>query len=760
MNKEETNHGSLLPDFSSQAARRYRQWRGMKDVATRYLMALGGISVIIAIVLIAFYLLYVVIPMFKPATVEPVAAYPVPGDTRAATLLYALEEQREIGLRVTAAGRVIFFNTATGAIRKTIDLALPAGVSITAAATGDPTQRMVGLGLSDGRVLFFQHDYAVSYPNDVRLITPGILFPFGRAPLPVIADRTAVRHLAVQYDDEQATIAAHDGQGGITLLALTKESALFGDEFELIREQGRIMLDTAAVSALRIDVEQRELYIAASPGHVYFYDIADKPRPERVQKIAALDEGAEITAIEFLAGGISLLVGDSSGQIAQWFPVRDDDNNYTLERIRAFNRQQAPITAIAPEHTRKGFAALDASGRLGLYHTTAHRNVWLGDLAEAAPGRITLAPRANAALIETGGDTLHFWHLQNEHPEISFKSIWGKVWYESRQGPEYIWQSSSASSDFEPKFSLTPLAFGTFKAAFYAMLFATPLAIMGAIYTAYFMAPGMRQVVKPTIEIMEALPTVILGFLAGLWLAPFVELHLPGMFIMLLLVPVSIVLAAAGWAGLPAAIKYKVPAGWEAALLIPVVILAVVVSIRISQPVEQLLFAGNMPLWLSQEMGIDYDQRNSLVVGLAMGFAVIPTIFSISEDAVYSVPKHLTTGSLALGATTWQTMMRVILLTASPGIFSAVMIGLGRAVGETMIVVMATGNTAIMDMNIFEGFRAMSANIAVEMPETEVNSTHYRILFLGALVLFMITFFFNTIAEIVRQRLRKKYSSL
>ena len=190
------------------------------------------------------------------------------------------------------------------------------------------------------------------------------------------------------------------------------------------------------------------------------------------------------------------------------------------------------------------------------------------------------------------------------------------------------------------------------------------------------------------------------------------------------------------------------------------VILAVVVSIRISQPVEQLLFAGNMPLWLSQEMGIDYDQRNSLVVGLAMGFAVIPTIFSISEDAVYSVPKHLTTGSLALGATTWQTMLRVILLTASPGIFSAVMIGLGRAVGETMIVVMATGNTAIMDMNIFEGFRAMSANIAVEMPETEVNSTHYRILFLGALVLFMITFFFNTIAEVVRQRLRKKYSSL
>ena len=109
-----------------------------------------------------------------------------------------------------------------------------------------------------------------------------------------------------------------------------------------------------------------------------------------------------------------------------------------------------------------------------------------------------------------------FGRLDSEHPEASMKSIWGKVWYESYPEPDYIWQSSSASSDFEPKFSLTPLTFGTFKAAFYAMLFAMPLAICGAIFTAYFMAPKMRGVVKPSIEIMAALPTVILGFLAGL----------------------------------------------------------------------------------------------------------------------------------------------------------------------------------------------------------------------------------------------------
>jgi phosphate transport system permease protein len=127
---------------------------------------------------------------------------------------------------------------------------------------------------------------------------------------------------------------------------------------------------------------------------------------------------------------------------------------------------------------------------------------------------------------------------------------------------------------------------------------------------------------------------------------------------------------------------------------------------------------------------------------------------------VFGVPKSLSDGSLALGATPWQTLVHVVLPTASPGIFSALMIGLGRAVGETMIVLMATGNTPIMDWNLFEGMRTLAANIAVEMPESEVNSSHFRILFLAALVLFLFTFVVNTVAELIRQRLREKYSSL
>jgi phosphate transport system permease protein len=143
-----------------------------------------------------------------------------------------------------------------------------------------------------------------------------------------------------------------------------------------------------------------------------------------------------------------------------------------------------------------------------------------------------------------------------------------------------------------------------------------------------------------------------------------------------------------------------------------------------------------------------------------MGFAVIPIIFAIAEDAFSNVPPNLVAGSLALGADRWQTVTRVVLPTASPGIFSAVMIGFGRAVGETMIVLMATGNTPIMDWNPFNGFRTLSANIAVEIPEAPHGGTLYRALFLAALLLFLMTFVVNTVAELVRQRLRERFSQL
>jgi phosphate transport system permease protein len=151
-----------------------------------------------------------------------------------------------------------------------------------------------------------------------------------------------------------------------------------------------------------------------------------------------------------------------------------------------------------------------------------------------------------------------------------------------------------------------------------------------------------------------------------------------------------------------------------------------------------------------------YIQRNAMIVGFAMGFAIIPIIYTIADDALGSVPDHLRSASLGAGATPLQTTVRIVIPTAMSGLFSAVMIGLGRAVGETMIVLMAAGNTPIMDWNIFNGFRTLSANLAVELPEADQGSTHFRVLFLTALALFAMTFVVNTVAEGVRQRFRRR----
>ena len=235
---------------------------------------------------------------------------------------------------------------------------------------------------------------------------------------------------------------------------------------------------------------------------------------------------------------------------------------------------------------------------------------------------------------------------------------------------------------------------------------------------------------------------------------------MPAFFLMLLVLP-ALTLAAGGlWSLLPRTVRNRMPTGTEVFLLAVAAALGIWLSIAFEPLFENLVFGGDFQTWLRETTGLPFDQRNAVVVGIAMGFAVIPIIFAISEDAFSNVPPNLVAGSLALGANRWQTVTRVVLPTASPGIFSAVMVGFGRAVGETMIVLMATGNTPIMDWNPFNGFRTLSANIAVEMPESEVDSTHYRVLFLAALVLFMFTFVFNTLAELVRQRLRGKYANL
>jgi phosphate transport system permease protein len=259
---------------------------------------------------------------------------------------------------------------------------------------------------------------------------------------------------------------------------------------------------------------------------------------------------------------------------------------------------------------------------------------------------------------------------------------------------------------------------------------------------------------------MAALPSVVIGFVAGLYLAPLIERVVVPVLLMFVLLPLFGTAGVLFWHRIPTRLARKLRPGTELALILPLMILGGWVALQLGPPVESALFGGDFRLWVTRALGVTYDQRNSLVVGLAMGFAVIPIIFTIADDAFTSVPSSLTAGSLALGASRWQTAMRVVLPTASPGVFSAVMVGFGRAVGETMIVLMATGNTPVMDWSIFNGMRTLSANIAVEIPEAPHGGTLYRVLFLAAALLFTMTFVVNTVAEVIRQRLRERYRAL
>ncbi|MCF6751581.1 ABC transporter permease subunit [Pseudomonas stutzeri] len=742
-------------DFNTPALQRKRRIRALKDHLARWYVTIGGLAVLGAITLIFFYLGQVVLPMFQGAELEAREVQRpawLAEDSQA--LLLAIEEQNQVAMRLNAEGQVRFFTLADGAPLANIALALPADSRIVSVGQDTPGTRRLVLGLSNGQALVIEHEYQITYPNNQKTITPRIVYPFGEQPLQLDGEGRAIEQAAVSLNGKTLLVAGATGTALHAQRIASSENLLTG---EVTLEQQRLDLPQLAepIRALQIDPRHMWLYAVSGKASADVFDLRRKQLNGRYKLVA---DGAEITAVSPLLGGISLMIGDSKGGIGQWFMVRGADGQAELRNVRNFTLADSPVSQILPEERRKGFLALDRAGTLGIFHSTAHRTLLKEQVADGA-ALAALSPRATRLLVESPQGLQRFV-VDNPHPEISWSSLWGKVWYESYAEPDYVWQSTSANTDFEPKLSLAPLAFGTLKAAFYAMLLAAPLAICAAFYTAYFMAPALRRKVKPVIELMEALPTVILGFFAGLFLAPFLENHLPGIFSLLLLMPLGILFAAWSWSRLPERVRLSVPEGWEALLLIPVVLLVSIGSLAISGHLENWLFGGDMRLWLSNDLGIPFDQRNALVVGLAMGFAVIPTIYSIAEDAVFSVPKSLTLGSLALGATPWQTLTRVVLLTASPGIFSALMIGMGRAVGETMIVLMATGNTPIMEANIFEGMRTLAANVAVEMPESEVGGTHYRVLFLAALVLLMFTFVMNTLAELIRQRLRGKYASL
>ena len=737
---------SSVRDKMAAAASRIKRLKRIDRLAVG-VITLGGIAIVVAVLGILVFIGAQAVPLFRNAEVTPVARHAVGTGISAGTPAFravGMDEYRKYLYTVEPDGHVAFHRFETGETVQRIPFPGLAGATVTATSRS-ASGSYLAAGTADGRVVLAQVRFTPQFDGQ-RLadLTLGVR---ERGSVTVDPSGRPVRQ--VSYDE-------HEGEQHVAALVGDREVAYWWADAEGAQQPVRMLAVAAPHTVTHVRIGRYGTVIAGTDrGSVYHWS---QP-PEMLLTDVSRVSDAPITALDWLLGGSTFLAGTAKGEVSAWFRApRDEDGTQAMMRVRDLEPHGAPVTNFGISTRERSFVSAAADGSVILRHPTSERTLATFSVG-STPQALVITPKADG-VVALGGGELQRFDLWNPHPEVSVKALFGKVWYEGYAHPDYVWQSTAATDDVEPKLSLVPLVFGTIKGTVYALLFAIPLAVLGALYTSQFVHPSIRAKVKPGVEIMAALPSVVIGFLAGLYLAAVVERHLVAVFLMFVLLPLLGTAGLVVWRALPAPWLRRVKVGTELLVIVPLLVVGVFLSVWIGPAVEGTVFGGDARTWISNTLGLTYDQRNSLVVGLAMGFAVIPIIFTISEDAFASVPSNLTAASLALGASRWQTATRVVLPTASPGVFSAIMVGFGRAVGETMIVLMATGNTPVMEWSIFNGIRTLSANIAVEIPEAPQGGTLYRVLFLSAALLFVLTFVVNTIAEIVRQRLRDRYKAI
>lgn len=729
-----------------------RRQRFLKDRLAGWVVGAGGFATIASVLAILVFIAAEVAPLWAPPGARAHAGVSAPADVE--ILAAASDEYREMLQLLGDDGRIRFVNLDGGALRASFVFPDLADEPIVAAIRPGGRHFVV---LTPTRIVAARVDVTTTHTTDEgRQLQPRVSAA-GVWPLP--ASLAAPQAFGASIPEGESLTAVVVDANGTPWVLATRATESFLGEVERSETVRALAHDRSPVRHIHVDARGTQAFLATDGGRLERWDLRDPAAPVRTDDVAAVQvDGATVSALEPLIGNQSLIVGDTSGAVGVWFSVRDADGVARLQRVHEFAAHGSAVTALAASPRHRGFVSADAGGEIRLHQATTAQTLVAMERGAAAH-LLVFAPKADGVVAIGGSPEIDHWSVDNPHPEISLRALFGKIWYEGYERPEYVWQSTGGTDAFEPKLSLVPLMIGTMKGTFYALLFAVPLAVLAALYTSQFSHPRVRAVVKPTVETMAALPSVVLGFLAGLWLAPLLETMVPALLAALFVIPGLIFVVAILWNTAPTALRGRMSPITEVAVLCGLILAGMQISSALNGPIENLLFGGDFRAWLHAS-GWRFDQRNNIVVGFAMGFAVIPIIFTISEDALSNVPQRLVSASLALGATPWQTALRVVVPTASPGIFSAVMIGFGRAVGETMIVLMATGNTPVLDWSIFTGMRTLSANIAVEIPEAPHGGTLYRVLFLAALLLFVVTFVVNTAAEIVRQRLRRRYQEL
>lgn len=857
---------STASSFTGRTRQRRTRW-GVRfsDAFSRALITVGGIGTVVSVMTVFLFLVYVVLPLLRPSSVG--APQTVAAVAEAPPAFFATDEYRVLGVRASPSGSFTVFRLDDGTV--VAQLAPFSNAPVTAARF-DPVRGTALFGFADGSARFLRCRFTTQFAEAGGV--PAGLADLREGEMRVHAGRawqrisdTQFRHQGFDIDMDPVLDAVHgspvrsidfaEGPDGLAYAMFHEDGS-----FEVVRTTRRKNIMTGAVAVrktvLPVPYKVRPaagppaflalaglgdaVSLAWSDGHLQRYDVRNASEIRLLEEVELLDDPSlRLTTLRFLLGRFTLLAGDSGGRVRAWFVVNTDGDATAPTRLVAaheFAGPAAPVSALASSSRIRMLAAGYGDGSVRLYHVTSGK--MLADLRIAQAGEpvqaAAFAPKDDG-FIAAGPSGYSSWSLDPRHPEATLRSLFTKVWYEGAAAPEHVWQSSSGTDDFEPKLGLMPLIFGTVKATLFSLLFGVPIALLGAVFTSEFVNPRWRARIKPTVELMASLPSVVLGFLAALVFAPIVSGMLPAVLAAFATVPATFLAGAYVWQLLP--YRWTLRNG---GFRLPLMLLAVPLGLwsagGLGAVIERWCFAGDIMRWLDGQIGrpaggwfvalfpllaalvgwagaltlnpvlrtagrtlsrpacaaldtvkvlvllaasvalsaavafaldaagLDprgsifgtYVQRNALVVGVVMGFAIIPIIYTIAEDALAAVPEHLRSASLGCGATAWQTATRIIVPTAASGLFSAVMIGLGRAVGETMIVLMAAGNTPVMEWNLFNGFRTLSANIAVELPEAVRNSTHYRTLFLAALALFAMTFVLNTVAEVVRLRFRKR----
>jgi phosphate transport system permease protein len=832
-------------------------------------ISVGGVGTIVAVSAVFLFLVSVVVPLLRPGKATSEATVRAPEAGR--LLATGSDEYSVAGWTFGDDGVLHVFRLDTGDTVATRTLVAADSMS---AFSFDVGGASFGIGRTDGSVELGRIGFKTDFPagdalppaarglavgevvaadgsviqrmdeESYRRQTPAVTVD-ARTPAVVTG---AVRLIDQVRGDSGYFVAAVGGADSVAVVRVDREENAFTGEVLLSVERGAIPAGPGSrPDHVLVAAAGSAVYVIDDAGHADVWNTRRLSTPSRLASADLAGHGARVVAVTPLIGRQTVIVGQSDGTVATWFTYVPETGPgapagggpvTALGRSQHFKGHGDAVTTLAGSTRGRVFAVGYTGGRLRVLQATSGKRVLDLDLGDEAVAPVAFTPK-NDGLIAMAGGTLHHFDIDLGYPEATLHAMFRPVWYEGFPEPVHAWQSSAGTDDFEPKLGMWPLVFGTLKATFYSMLFGAPLALLAAIYTSEFVSPTVRPRLKTLIESMASLPSVVLGFLAALVIAPFVQRTVPSVIVAFATIPGVLRAAGYAWQALPQTTARRLER-----FRLPIVLAALPIGIVLAGALgpwtERRLFGGDMMAWLAggagssfggwllmllpvsaiavmllmgrltgrairefatrssrgrvamldiarfaigvaatlsiaalasvilDRLGIDarggmidtYVQRNALVVGFVMGFAIIPIIYTIAEDALSAVPGHLRAASLGAGATPWQTAIRIVLPTAMSGLFSAVMIGLGRAVGETMIVLMAAGNTPVLDMNIFNGFRTLSANIAVELPEAVRNSTHYRTLFFAALLLFLMTFVVNTVAEIVRLRFRRRSAQI